>query len=67
MSRCSKKCNELCDKIKSISGLSDNYVYGKLLQLEYAVDNIVNDINAYADEDELHGVEESVRSLLGYD
>lgn len=64
MSRTSKKCNELCNKIQSISGLDDNYVYGKLLQLEYAVNNIINDINSYADENPLNGVGENVRRWL---
>lgn len=60
MSRTSKKCNELCYRIQSISGLDDNYVYGKLLQLEYAVNNIINDIEKYADENPLNGVGENV-------
>lgn len=53
MSKCSKKCNELCEKIQSISGLDDSYIYGKLAQLEYCVDNIVNTINIYANESPL--------------
>lgn len=64
MSRTSKKCNELCNKIQSISGLDDNYVYGKLLQLEYAVNNIIDDIEKYADENPLNGVGENVRRWL---
>ena len=64
MSRTSKKCNELCNKIQSISGLDDNYVYGKLLQLEYAVNNIIDDIDKYADENPLNGVGENVRRWL---
>ena len=64
MSRTSKKCNELCNRIQSISGLDDNYVYGKLLQLEYAVNNIINDIDKYADENPLNGVGENVRRWL---
>ena len=64
MSRTSKKCNELCNKIQSISGLDDNYIYGKLLQLEYAVNNIIDDIEKYADENPLNGVGENVRRWL---
>lgn len=64
MSRTSKKCNELCKRIQSISGLDDNYVYGKILQLEYAVNNIIDDIEKYADEDSLNGVRESIKELL---
>lgn len=64
MSRCSKKCNEICEKIQSISGLDDSYVYGKLAQLEYCVDNIVNAINIYAAEDELNGVGENVKEFI---
>lgn len=64
MSRTSKKCNELCNRIQSISGLDDNYVYGKLLQLEYAVNNIIDDIDKYAEENPLNGVGENVRRWL---
>lgn len=64
MSRTSKKCNELCNRIQSISGLDDNYIYGKLLQLEYAVNNIIDDIEKYADENPLNGVGENVRRWL---
>ena len=38
MSKCSKKCNEICKKIQSISGLSDDYTYNRLK----AIDNIVS-------------------------
>jgi len=61
MSKCSKKCNKLCEKIQSISGLDDSYIYGKLAQLEYCVDNIVNAINIYANESSLNGVSDNVR------
>lgn len=64
MSRTSKKCNELCNKIQSISGLDDNYIYGKLLQLEYTVNNIIDDIEKYAEEAPLNGVGENVRRWL---
>lgn len=64
MSRTSKKCNELCNRIQSISGLDDNYIYGKLLQLEYAVNNIIDDIDKYAEENPLNGAGENVRRWL---
>jgi len=64
MSRTSKKCNELCNRIQSISGLDDNYVYGKLLQLEYAVNNIIDACDKYAEENPLNGVGENVRRWL---
>lgn len=51
MSKCSVKCNELQKKIQNISGLNDQYVYDKLCE----IDNIIKDINKYADEDELNG------------
>lgn len=38
MSKCSKKCNEICEKIQSISGLDDDFVYDKL----DAIDNIIS-------------------------
>ncbi len=55
MSRCSKKCNEIKAKIDSISGLDDDYIYGKLIQLELIVEQIVSQIEIYADADELNG------------
>lgn len=64
MSRTSKKCNELCNRIQSISGLDGNYVYGKLLQLESAVNNIIDDIDKYADENPLNGTGENVRRWI---
>ncbi|HCC04021.1 MAG TPA: hypothetical protein DEP51_04095 [Clostridiales bacterium] len=55
MSRCSKKCNEIKQKIDSISGLDDDYIYGNLLALESQVNVIVNSIEKYADKDILNG------------
>lgn len=55
MSKCSKKCNEIKAKIDSISGLDDYYVYCKISQLETIVDEIITDINNYADRNELNG------------
>lgn len=51
MSRCSKKCNELKEKINSISGLNDNFIYVTLCKIEQLIDLI----EKYADEDELNG------------
>ena len=49
--RCSKKCNEIKQKIDSISGLDDDWIYGNLLALESQVNVIVKSIEKYADED----------------
>lgn len=51
MSRCSKKCNELKQRIDSISGLDDEVVYGYLCEIDKQIDLI----QIYADEDELNG------------
>lgn len=37
MSECSKKCNEIKQKIDSISGLDDDFVYDNLLMIEQTV------------------------------
>lgn len=55
MSKCSKKCNEIKEKIHSISGLDDDIVYKWLLALEKIVDATVTMIEDYADLDELNG------------
>ena len=55
MSRCSKKCNEIKEKIDSISGLDDDYVYSWLKSLESVTSSIVGFINTYADRNELNG------------
>ena len=55
MSRCSKKCNEIKEKIDSISGLDDDYVYSLLKSLESVTSSIVGFINTYADRNELNG------------
>lgn len=55
MSRCSKKCNEIKEKIDSISGLDDDYVYDWLKNLESVTSSIVGFINTYADRNELNG------------
>ena len=55
MSKCSKKCNDICKKIKSISGLDDDFVYGLLTTLENETDVIVEAINKYADQNKYNG------------
>lgn len=55
MSRCSKKCNEIKQKIDSISGLDDNIVYDWLKRLDNVVGAIVSIIDNYADRNELNG------------
>ncbi len=55
MSKCSKKCNEIKQKIDSISGLDDDYVFHRLTQLEKITNKIVNEIDSYANLDELNG------------
>ena len=51
MSRCSKKCNEIKQKIDSISGLDDDFIFEILCKIENQIDLI----NKYADLDELNG------------
>lgn len=51
MSRCSKKCNELKEKIDSISGLDDETVYDYLCE----IDRIIDLVELYADEDYWNG------------
>lgn len=55
MSKCSKKCNEIKEKIDSISGLDDDYVYDWLNSLESVTNAIVDIIDNYADRNELNG------------
>lgn len=66
MSKCSKKCNEIKQKIDSISGLDDDFVFEILCLVEKQIDLI----DKYVDEDELKGtcfnkkifVEEDIKS-----
>jgi len=51
MSRCSKKCNEIKQKIDNISGLDDNFVFEILCKIENQIDLL----DKYANEDELNG------------
>lgn len=51
MSKCSVMCNKLQARIRGVSGLNDKYVWQKLCE----IDKIIDDINDYADEDELNG------------
>lgn len=55
MSRCSKKCNEIKQKIDNISGLDDEYVYDWLKRLDNITEAITGIIKDYADRDELNG------------
>lgn len=55
MSKCSKKCNEIKQKIDSISGLDDDIVYSWLKTLENMTDAIVEIIDSYAERNELNG------------
>lgn len=51
MSRCSKKCNEIKQKINSISGLDDDFIFEMLCKIENQIDLI----DKYADKDILNG------------
>ena len=55
MSKCSKKCNEIKEKIDSISGLDDDVIYKWLLAFENITDAMVITIKDYADLDEFNG------------
>lgn len=55
MSKCSKKCNEIKQKIDSISGLDDETVYNWLKRLENVTEAIINIIEDYSDRNELNG------------
>ena len=51
MSKCSKKCNELKQRIDSISGLDDNIIYDYLCEIDKQIDLI----QLYADENMWNG------------
>lgn len=55
MSKCSKKCNEIKQKIDSVSGLNDDFVYARLEELEDIVKLFIKDINDYADKEKTNG------------
>lgn len=55
MSKCSKKCNEIKQKIDNISGLDDDIVYNWLKRLENVTDAIIEIIDNYAERNELNG------------
>lgn len=55
MSKCSKKCNEIKEKINKISGLDDDIVYDWLKRLENVTEAITDIINDYSDRNELNG------------
>ena len=55
MSKCSKKCNELKEKIDSISGLDDDIVFDWLQRIDDVVSVYVEQIEIYADRKKLNG------------
>ena len=55
MSRCSKLCNEIKQRIDSISGLDDDFVYDWLKRLEIITEEITSLIKDYSDKSELNG------------
>ena len=55
MSRCSKKCNEIKQKIDSISGLDDDFVYEWLEKLDNSTTFVIGVIEEYANRNELNG------------
>lgn len=46
MSTCSRKINELKDRLDSFSGLSDTYIFKKLIEISL----IVYEMEKYADD-----------------
>ncbi len=55
MSKCSKKCNKIKQKIDSISGLDDDYVYNLLNRLDILVDTVIVNIEIYEKQSKLNG------------
>ena len=55
MSRCSKMCNEIKQRIDNISGLDDDFVYDWLKRLEIITEEITALIKDYSDKSELNG------------
>lgn len=55
MSKCSKICNEIKQRIDTISGLDDENVYDWLKRLENVTEAITSIIEDYADRNELNG------------
>ena len=55
MSRCSKLCNEIKQRIDNISGLDDDFVYDWLKRLEIITEEITALIKDYSDKRELNG------------
>lgn len=55
MSRCSKMCNEIKQRIDNISGLDDDFVYDCLKRLEIITKEITTIIEDYADRSVLNG------------
>lgn len=55
MSKCSKKCNEIKEKIDSISGLDGDYIQERLEIIEDLVNKTVKEIDKHCDENETNG------------
>lgn len=55
MSRCSKMCNEIKQRIDNISGLDDDFVYDWLKILKSTTEAITSIVEDYADRSELNG------------
>lgn len=55
MDKCSKKCNEIKQKIDNISGLDDETVYDWLKRLNNVTEAITSIIEEYADRNKLNG------------
>lgn len=55
MSKCSKICNEIKQRIDTISGLDDEFVYDWLKRLENFTVIVTSIIEDYADKSELNG------------
>ena len=55
MSKCSKKCNKIKQKLDSISGLDDDYVYNLLNRLDILVDTVIVNIEIYEKQSKLNG------------
>ena len=64
MSKCSKKCNKIKQKIDSISGLDDDYVYNLLNRLDILVDTVIVNIEIYEKQSKLNGTCFKQRSEL---
>lgn len=55
MSKVSAKINNIKDKLDSISGLDGDFTFERILEIEKVVNEKVNEIDKYCDEDETNG------------